>query len=184
MSCRANCGISTPQDEPRPWSKPIHLIAAVAKNGVIGLDGQLPWKIPQDWDWLLQNVSGGVLIEGRKCYEEVGSKFPGSAATIVLSRNRDLRYQDAQVAHSVVEAIELAHQNQADTIWIGGGHEVFSEAYALASKFYLTEIDADFEGDVKLPAGWEGHFPHLIASTPAVSNGVNLSFNVYSKLPI
>eukprot|EP00041_Stephanoeca_diplocostata_P010377 m.165154 g.165154 ORF g.165154 m.165154 type:complete len:184 (+) comp18126_c0_seq3:136-687(+) len=162
-------------------TKPIRIIAAVARNGAIGLKGQLPWSIPEDWDFLCKSVTGCVWIVGRKCYEEVGGAFPTAASTIVLSRRQKKgSYTDATVASSLSEAISLAQKSEGDSIFIGGGVEVFREAYSIASEIFVTEIDHDFAGDVFMPT-WHSYFPHCTSERKSSDANYTYSFRVYTK---
>jgi dihydrofolate reductase len=78
----------------------VGIIVATASNGVIGRSGQLPWRIPEDFEWFKANVRGDVLVYGRRCYEETGRAIPGVHHTIVVSRGNGplASYPDAEVA--------------------------------------------------------------------------------------
>ena len=139
--------------------KPLRIIVAVARSGVIGRNGTIPWSIPEDWRHLLDSVRGGVMIEGRRCYEELGSAFPGAASTIVLTRDQTRRYSDAHVRHSLAAAIDLAQTVEGDTVWVGGGVDIYRESFQMADELWMTSIHADIEGDTKFPDGWQQQFP-------------------------
>jgi dihydrofolate reductase len=136
-----------------PAPKPIHLIVAVARNGVIGRNGRLPWNLPEDWVYFLEKTRGGILIHGRKCQDHHGPPL-SDREVIVLSRNPAYALPGAQVARSLPEAIALAQSlKQPGPIWIGGGAAIYRDALPLAQKVYVTEIHHDFDGDTYLP--WE-----------------------------
>merc|ERR1712146_423829 len=86
----------------------INMIVACCENYVIGKDGQLPWKIPDDWKYFQRLTHGGTLILGRRCYEERGYAFPNRNTIVVSKTLRSL--PDAQVARSVEEAIYMAQE--------------------------------------------------------------------------
>jgi dihydrofolate reductase len=133
--------------------KPIHLIVAVARNGVIGRNGRLPWNLPEDWAQFLEKTRGGILIHGRKCQEHHGPPLP-DRAVIILSRNPNYALPGAHVAHSLPEALTLAQTlAHPGPIWIGGGAAIYRDALPLAQRVYVTEIHQDFDGDTDLP--WE-----------------------------
>ncbi len=132
--------------------KPVHLILAVARNGAIGRQGLLPWKLPQEWQYFLDKTRGGILIHGRKCQDHHGLPLP-EREVIVLSRNPDYTPPPgARVAHIWPEALALAQVSaHPGPIWVGGGPEIYRVALPDADRIYLTEIHADFDGDTFLP---------------------------------
>jgi dihydrofolate reductase len=133
--------------------KPIHLIVAVAHNGVIGRGGRLPWDLPEDWQHFLNLTRGGILIHGRKCQDHHGPPLP-EREVIVLSRNPSYQLPGAQVVRSLPEALTLAQASpHPGPIWIGGGAEIYRAALPLADKVFVTDIELDPEGDIRLP--WE-----------------------------
>lgn len=160
-------------------SKPIYIIVAVAKNGVIGQQGHLPWRIPEDWDYMLNCTRGGIMIEGRRCYEELGGALPGRK-TIVLSR-RLPPLADALTATSLAHALDQAQSlPEGNIIWIAGGEQVYKEAMPLARRLYITRIDHAFEGDTHFPA-WQDYFPHCLESRASSDANYRYTFEVYSK---
>ena len=165
--------------------KPVACIAAVARNGVIGHKGRLPWPhIRLDWEHLLESVRGGVWIVGRKSYGETGA-FPTAASTIVLSRDPGASFPDATAAHSLAEALRAAQApgTPGGAVWIGGGEGVFLEAFEVATRLVLTTVDADFEGDRVLPP-WQHRFPRLVSRRDAVDpSGLRLRFEVFEAGP-
>jgi dihydrofolate reductase len=163
--------------------KPIHLVVAVARRGIIGRDGRLPWNLPEDWRHFLELTRGGILIHGRKCQEHHGAPLP-ERAVIVLSRNPAYALPGAHSAHNLSDALALAQSlAHLGPIWIGGGAAVYREALPLADRVYLTEIDADFAGDTFLPldlltcAG----FTHVLEARPAVSSPVPCTFKILAR---
>ena len=127
------------------------LIYARARNGVIGKAGGLPWHLPEDLAHFKQITMGSPVIMGRKTWDSLPPKFrplPGRA-NIVVTRQLDWQAPGAVRAASLAEAISLcSNQPQA---WVIGGAEIFAHALPLADTVELTEIDADFDGDVIAP---------------------------------
>ena len=127
------------------------LILARARNGVIGNAGGLPWHLPEDMAHFKQVTMGRPVIMGRKTWESLPARFrplPGRA-NIVITRQPDWQAQGATRATSLPEAVALcAGKAQA---WVIGGAEIFAEALPLANTAEVTEIEADFEGDVFAP---------------------------------
>lgn len=129
----------------------ITIVAAVARNGVIGVDGGLPWRLPDDLRRFKELTLGHVLVMGRKTYESIGHPLPGRA-TIVVTRNPswDSGSAEVRVAGSVSEAIDAAASPEREVFVVGGG-EVYAEALPLADRLELTWVDAEPEGDTTFP---------------------------------
>lgn len=136
----------------------VALIVAVARNGVIGRDGGLPWRLSSDLKLFRRLTMNKPLIMGRKTFASLKRPMDGRD-TIVLTRDRAFAAPGAIVAHSLGDAIERGRICAADRgsgeIMVIGGAEIFREALPLADRIYLTEVDACPEGDTAFPAlGW------------------------------
>lgn len=131
---------------------PVTIVAAVARNGVIGVDGGLPWNLPDDLRRFKELTLGHVLVMGRKTYESIGRPLPGRT-TVVVSRNPDWRpgRSDVLVAGGVPEALEAAAAVD-DEVFVVGGAEVYAGTLPLADRLELTFVDAEPEGDTTFPA--------------------------------
>jgi dihydrofolate reductase len=129
----------------------VSIIAAVAKNGTIGIDNRLPWHLPADLRHFKSLTLGHHMIMGRKTFESAGV-LPGRP-TIVVSR-RGLAECPAGVllASSVPEAIDLARRAGETEAFIAGGAEIYRAAFDYSDRMYLTRIDRDFAGDTVFPA--------------------------------
>jgi dihydrofolate reductase len=137
--------------------KPIYIIVACSENRIIGKDGGLPWSIPEDTHYFRNKVKGGIVIEGRRCFEESGEAFPDSD-TIVLSRDPLFCPRGVLTAVSLPLALELAQGLEGDgPIWICGGETIYEESLPLADKLYLTVVHANVEGDTSFPK-WQDYF--------------------------
>lgn len=124
--------------------KVISLIVARTQNHIIGKDNQMPWHLPADLAWFRQNTLGKPVIMGRKTYESIGRLLP-KRPNIILSRS-GFMVEGAISATSLEEALTLA-ENLSEEIMIIGGGELFKQALPLAKRLYLTEIQAEIEGD-------------------------------------
>jgi dihydrofolate reductase len=163
--------------------KPIYLVVAVARNGVIGRAGRLPWDLPEDWRHFLELTRGGILVHGRKCQDHHGPPL-ADRMVIVLSRNSAYHLPGAQVARSLREALALAQAlPQAGPIWIGGGAAVYREALPLAERVYLTEIHQDFDGDTFLPVELfaRAGFTRVLEERRVNSGPVSCTFKVLAR---
>ncbi|MDH2997943.1 dihydrofolate reductase [Pasteurellaceae bacterium LFhippo2] len=124
----------------------ISLIVARTLNHVIGKDNQMPWHLPVDLAWFRANTVGKPVIMGRKTYESIGRLLP-KRPNIILSRS-GFEVEGAYSAKSLEQAVELAKSfANVDEIMVIGGGELFKQAIPMASKLYLTEIQANLEGD-------------------------------------
>ncbi len=124
---------------------PLCLVLAVAKNGVIGKAGQVPWRVPEDLKHFRRSTVGHAVIMGRKTWDEVGKPLP-ERRNIVVSRKAHLRLEGAEVVTSLDEAIALARTTDEEPRVIGGA-EIYRLALPLATRVLLTEIQLEPEGD-------------------------------------
>lgn len=122
----------------------ITLVLAMAKNGVIGKDGGIPWRIPDDLKRFKQLTLGKPVIMGRKTWESLPRKPLPGRDNIVVTRQRGWRADGAITAYSLDQALA----NAGDMSVIGGG-EIYREALPRAHRIELTEVHRDFEGDAR-----------------------------------
>lgn len=129
----------------------ISLIAAVARNGVIGdAAGKfgLPWHIPADLKHFKQLTMGKPIIFGRTTWELIGRPLTGRRV-IVLTRQSDWKGEGVEVALSLEAALALVKDEPE--IFIGGGAQIYLQALPLAQRLYLTEVDLEAAGDTLFP---------------------------------
>jgi dihydrofolate reductase len=133
----------------------VTLIAAVARNGIIGAHGGLPWHLPADLRRFKALTMGHPMIMGRRTFESIGRALPGRR-TIVVSRDRGWRADDVEVAHSVDEAIALAGEPTGaqpgdPTVMIVGGGEIYRQSMNFADRLEITQVDIEVAGDTRFP---------------------------------
>ena len=131
----------------------IGIIYARARNGVIGKDNTMPWRLPEDMAHLKQTTMGHPVIMGRKTWDSIPPKFqplPGRR-NIVVTRNADWSAEGAERAGSLDEAFALCADAGTGTAWVIGGAEIYRQAVERAHVAVVTVIDADFEGDAFAP---------------------------------
>lgn len=137
-------------------SKPeIVFYVARADNGVIGRDGGLPWRLPEDLKRFKKLTMGKPMVMGRKTFDSFPSPLPGRRH-IVLTRDTGWRAEGAEVVHSVADAIDAA--GDVEEIAVIGGAEVFALFMDRADRIELTEVHRTIEGDTKMPPlgpGWK-----------------------------
>jgi dihydrofolate reductase len=129
-------------------SREVTLVVARAENGVIGRDGTLPWHIPADLKHFKAVTLGTPMIMGRKTFESLPGLLPGRRH-IVLTRDPNWRAESAEVAGTVAEALTAAGESRVSVI---GGAEIFRLFEDEATVVELTEVHADIEGDIVMPA--------------------------------
>ncbi len=158
----------------------ITLIAARARNGVIGRNNQMPWKIPGEQAHFKRITMGHAIVMGRKTWESIGRPLPGRR-NIVITRNAGYIAPGADVVTSLDAALALA--TDTDEVFVIGGAQLYAEAMPRATRLMLTEIDADFDGDTSMPppdrARWREirreHHP------PTQDRAFGYSFVVYER---
>jgi len=131
-----------------------HIVAA-SRNGAIGKQGSLPWRIPEDTKFFKEKTLGHVVIMGRKTFETL----PGALASrlnIVVTRDSGYKKQGAIVVPSVSKAVDIAREHRStygNEVFIAGGGEIYRQTMDLVDRIYLTLIHQDFEGDAFYPVG-------------------------------
>lgn len=132
----------------------IHIVVAVASNGVIGSDGDMPWRLPTDLKRFKAVTMGKPIIMGRKTYESIGRALPGRL-NIIISRQGGYQVEGCVVVSSIETAIELAKANALalgqDAICIIGGGQIYAETFALADTLFVTHVDGALDGDTVFP---------------------------------
>jgi dihydrofolate reductase len=126
----------------------LSIIAAVARKRVIGKDNRLPWRLSADLQHFKRITMGKPMIMGRKTWESLPGLLPGRRH-IVVTRERNYQADGAEVVHSLDQAISRA--GDVDEVMLVGGANLYAQALPLASRLYLTEIDADVDGDAWFP---------------------------------
>ena len=136
----------------------LHLIFARSRNGVIGVDGGLPWHLPEDLAHFKRCTLGCPVIMGRKTWDSLPPKFrplPGRA-NVVVTRQADWQAPGALCAASLEQAMERC--GAAEHVWVIGGAQLYALALPLAATAVVTEVDTEVEGDAFAPtfgAQWE-----------------------------
>jgi len=134
----------------------VSIVVAVARNGVIGRNGSIPWKLSADLKSFRSLTLGKPVVMGRKTWESLPRRPLDQRDNIVISRNSGYEAPGAEVVPSYVEAIVLAERRararQVDEILVIGGAQIYALALAGADRVYLTRIDADIPGDATFPS--------------------------------
>lgn len=160
----------------------IVIVAAVARNGVIGRDNALPWHLPEDLKHFKALTMGHAVIMGRKTWESLPPKFrplPGRQ-NIVVTRDPTYKAEGAAVAHSLDEAVKLGADEAAPQFVIGGA-ELYAHALPRAQRLELTEIDAAFDGDAFFPVVDRAQWREAGRETGVGADGLGYAFVTYER---
>jgi len=126
----------------------VSIIAALAKNRIIGKQGKMPWHLPEDMAHFKNTTMGHSIIMGRKTFDSLGKPLPGRK-NIVITHNTSRKQEGAQTANSLEQALSFC-QNEKE-VFIIGGAEIYTQAYSRADRLIFTFIEEDFEGDTFFP---------------------------------
>ena len=170
------------RQEGRPLSRPIlALIAAHARDRVIGIDNRMPWHLPEDMKFFRETTRGKPVIMGRKTWESLPDAFrplPGRV-NIVVSRNAAYPAVGATVVGSLPDALTAA--GNADIVFVMGGAELYRQALPIADRLYLTEIDADFTGDAFFPELAKDDWREAQRNPQVAASGLKFAFVTYER---
>ena len=139
---------------------PLALVVAVGSRRVIGMDGDLPWRFREDLRHFKRVTVGHAIIMGRKTYDSIGKPLP-ERHNIVVTRNRALSLPGTTIVHSLGEAIAQARAGGDDEPRVIGGATLYEEAFPLATRLYLTEVDLDVPGDTFFPEFDRGEWTEI-----------------------
>jgi len=165
----------------------LSIIVAAARNGIIGRNNQLPWRLPQDLQYFKATTMGKPIIMGRKTYESIGKPLPGRL-NIVITRQADwCGAEGVVVVHSVNEAMSVAENahkalvNPPEEAMVIGGAEIYREVLPRADRVYLTRIEVDVEGDACFAelSDKEWQLVHLTKGDPLAP--LQHSFLIYER---
>ncbi|MDR1355811.1 MAG: dihydrofolate reductase [Propionibacteriaceae bacterium] len=134
-------------------------IAAVAKNGVIGVNGAMPWYIPEDFAYFKRTTLGGILVMGRRTFESIGHPLPGRTNFVVSSSPRPVQFTDSKFDElyweptltTALAAVRILNETLKTNVFVIGGATVFQACWQFLSDLYITEVDAAPTGDTFFP---------------------------------
>jgi len=129
----------------------IVLIVAAAENGVIGKDGAIPWRLPEDLRRFKALTMGHPIVMGRKTWDSFPKKPLPGRTNIVITRQPGWRAQGAVTAASLEDALGIA-RSESETVFVIGGGEIYRAALPLAMRVELTDVHQAFDGDAHFPA--------------------------------
>jgi len=163
----------------------ISIIAAVAKNGIIGRDGKLPWRLSDDLRRFKRLTTGHTIVMGRRTWESIGRALPGRR-TVVVSRQPDcdVGMDGVQVATSLDDALAIADKSGDDEVFVVGGAELYRDALKRADRLYLTRVHADVPGDSCFPEIHWNDWQRIEREEHAADdqNDYSYAFEIYDRV--
>jgi dihydrofolate reductase len=127
----------------------VSLVVARARNGVIGKDNDLPWRLPADLAYFKRLTLGHPIVMGRRTWESIGRALPGRR-NIVVTRTPGYRAPGAEVVDSLDAAWRAAEG--AAEVFVIGGAALYESVLPLADRIFLTEVEAEVSGETRFPA--------------------------------
>ncbi|ADY52597.1 dihydrofolate reductase [Pseudopedobacter saltans DSM 12145] len=122
----------------------VSIIVAIDENKAIGKNNQLLWHLPNDLKFFKKTTSGHTIIMGRKTFDSIGKALP-NRRNIVISRNKNLKIEGAEVYSSIDQALNTCKNEQE--VFIIGGAEIYKQAEPITDKFYITKVHHQFDAD-------------------------------------
>jgi dihydrofolate reductase len=161
----------------------VSLVAAVARNGVIGRDNAIPWRIAEDLERFKVLTTGHAVVMGRRTWDSLPDRFrplPGRR-NVVITSNETWQAEGAERAGSLRDALRLLEG--APEVFVIGGATLYTEALRLADELLLTEIDAEVEGDTFFPSWDRAAFEEESRERHVSAEGLPFSFVRYRRRP-
>ena len=125
-------------------------IVAMARNRVIGLNGKMPWHLPEDFRWFKRATMGGALLMGRKTFDSIGKALPGRLSLVVTRGTLVADSLDVVPVHDL--AAFKAEDHAPREVWVAGGAEIYAQTLHQCTELYLSLVDAEPEGDTFFPS--------------------------------
>jgi len=158
----------------------LSLMVATTKEGVIGKEGTLIWRIPTDLRYFKEKTMGKKMIMGRKTFESLPGMLPGRQH-IVLTRRKDYEVPEGVMLIHDFSEVDPYMESEEEVFLIGGG-EIFRHFLPLCERLYITWVKEDFEGDTFFPVEEIGNFREVKRETVFdETSGIELDFTVYER---
>lgn len=157
------------------------MIVAASENNVIGVDGDLPWRLSADLKRFKQLTMGHHIIMGRKTFDSIGRLLPGRT-TVIVTRQAGFEFAGAKVANSIEEAISICGEDECP--FVTGGAEIYRLALPLVTELNLTRVHTESDGDTLLPEmNWD-HWELVDKESHAgdQKNNFDYSFETYRRI--
>jgi dihydrofolate reductase len=159
-----------------PQTPRVYLVAAVASNGIIGANGELPWRLPEDLQHFKRITMGHPVIMGRRTWESLKGPLPGRD-NIVVTGTAGYEAPGAAVASSLEAALALCLGESV--VFVIGGSRLFAESLPFAAGLVMTEIDREFEGDTWFPEYDRSRWKESQRERHVTAGGMKFDFVLY-----
>ncbi|HXJ54433.1 MAG TPA: dihydrofolate reductase [Burkholderiales bacterium] len=159
-----------------PQTPRVYLVAAVASNGIIGANGELPWRLPEDLQHFKRITTGHPVIMGRRTWESLKGPLPGRD-NIVVTGTAGYEAPGAAVASSLEAALALCLGESV--VFVIGGSRLFAESLPFAAGLVMTEIDREFEGDTWFPEYDRSRWKESQRERHVTAGGMKFDFVLY-----
>ena len=159
-----------------PQTPRVYLVAAVASNGIIGANGELPWRLPEDLQHFKRITTGHPVIMGRRTWESLKGPLPGRD-NIVVTGTAGYEAPGAAVASSLEAALALCLGESV--VFVIGGSRLFAESLPFAAGQVMTEIDREFEGDTWFPEYDRSRWKESQRERHVTAGGMKFDFVLY-----
>jgi dihydrofolate reductase len=162
----------------------INIIVAVTNNNVIGKGNDMPWHLPTDLKNFKKITEGSCVVMGRKCWESIPEKFRPlpNRTNVVITRNEKYEAKGAATLGDIDRVLTNFKENgDDDNVFVIGGSQIYKEAFKYADVVYLTQINADIEGDIFLEGFDREEWMPLLKSQEMEENGLKFRFYTYVK---
>lgn len=161
----------------------VTIIAAIADNGIIGRDNDVPWHLPADLQRFKALTTGHVVVMGRKTFDSIDRRPLPNRRCIVVSHNPDYSAEGVETATSVNEAVDRA---AGEDVFIAGGRAIYEEGLKLADEMQLTRIHAQVDGDISFPAFATGDWDLVRSDShaPDEKHSHSFTFEHYKRRPL
>jgi dihydrofolate reductase len=163
----------------QPPGPRVYLVAAVASNGIIGANGALPWRLPEDLQHFKRLTMGHPVIMGRRTWESLKGALPGRD-NIVVTRTAAYEAPGAAVANSLEAALALCFGEPV--AFVIGGSQLFAESLPIAAGLVMTEIYKDFAGDTRFPDYDRSRWSETQRERHVAQDGTKFDFVLYEPV--
>jgi len=153
----------------------ITIIVAKSNNGIIGKDGDLPWRLPEDLKRFKRLTTGNIVVMGRKTYDSIGRPLP-NRKNIVISRNTSLKIEGVEVEQDLIDVLK---RNQEENVYVIGGGQIYADSLPFTEKLEITEVDVELIGDTSFPEIDSSHWKEIFREK-RVDSESNLTYSFVS----
>jgi dihydrofolate reductase len=157
-----------------------NIIVAMANNGCIGKDNDLPWRLPADLKFFKKTTLGHTILMGRKTFESIGSKPLPGRKNVVITRDVNFKSEGVDIYHSIDKALE---QLIDEDIFIIGGAQIYEQTLQLTDFLYITRVNTTVDGDAYFPEISSSNWELIQEEMHPIDekNHLEMRFQVYQK---